>query len=196
MSFLWHHPDYLQFYDFSVCDHLDINIRELIRLANHHPRVNVLQPGCGVGGHCIAVDPWFIAAAAPHCTNLIQTSRHVNDGKTRWVIEQVQARAIALQDRLGRPVRIGCLGLAFKPDVDDLRESPALHITTELIVAGLDVLACEPNLEDHATIKLHSLEWLLAEADLLVFLVAHSAFNDLDLAGHEVFDLCGITSQH
>ena len=179
-----------------VCDHLGIDVRELIRLANHHPRVNVLQPGCGVGGHCIAVDPWFIASAAPHCTPLIQAARRVNDGKSRWVIDQVQVRAAALEDQLGRPVCIGCLGLAFKPDVDDLRESPALHITTELIVAGLDVLACEPNLEDHATIKLHSLESVLAEADLLVFLVAHSAFNDLDLAGHEVFDLCGITSQY
>ena len=178
-----------------VCDHLGLNVRELIRLANHHPRVNVLQPGCGVGGHCIAVDPWFIAAAAPHCTPLIQAARHVNDGKSRWVIEQVQARAASLEDQLGRPARIGCLGLAFKPDVDDLRESPALHITTELLVAGLNVLACEPNLADHPTIKLHALEQVLAEADLLVFLVAHSPFKGLDLSGRAVFDLCGVTEQ-
>ena len=178
-----------------VCDHLDINVRELIRLANHHPRVNVLQPGCGVGGHCIAVDPWFIAAAAPHCTTLIQAARRVNDGKSRWVINQVQARAAVLEGQLGRPAHIGCLGLAFKPDVDDLRESPALHITTELLVAGLDVLACEPNLPDHPTIKLHSLEQVLAEADLLVFLVAHSPFKGLDLAGRAVFDLCGVTER-
>ena len=124
-----------------VCDRIGINVRELIYLANHHPRVNVLQPGCGVGGHCIAVDPWFIAAESPDCTPLIQTARRVNDGKSRWVIEQVQARAAALEDQLGRPARIGCLGLAFKPDVDDLRESPALHITTELLVAGL---RCSP----------------------------------------------------
>ena len=178
-----------------VCDHLDINVRELIRLANHHPRVNVLQPGCGVGGHCIAVDPWFIAAAAPDCTPLIQSARRVNDGKSRWVIEQVQARAASLEDQLGRPARIGCLGLAFKPNVDDLRESPALHITTELLVAGLDVLACEPNLSDHSTIKLHALEHVLAEADLLVFLVAHSPFKALDLAGRALFDLCGVTQR-
>ena len=127
-----------------VCDHLDINVLELIRLANHHPRVNVLQPGCGVGGHCIAVDPWFIASAVPHCTPLIQSARRVNDGKSRWVIEQVQARAARLEDQLGRPVRVGCLGLAFKPDVDDLRESPALQITTELLAAGLEVLALNP----------------------------------------------------
>jgi UDP-N-acetyl-D-mannosaminuronic acid dehydrogenase len=176
-----------------VCDHLGINVRELIRLANHHPRVNVLQPGCGVGGHCIAVDPWFIAAEAPDCTPLIQTARRVNDGKSRWVIEQVQARAAALEDQLGRPARIGCLGLAFKPDVDDLRESPALHITTELLVAGLQVLACEPNLHDHPTIKLHTLEQVLADADLLVFLVAHTPFRGLDLTGRTMFDLCGVT---
>jgi UDP-N-acetyl-D-mannosaminuronic acid dehydrogenase len=178
-----------------VCHRLGINVRELIRLANHHPRVNLLQPGCGVGGHCIAVDPWFIAAAAPNCTPLIQTARRVNDGKSRWVIEQVQARATALADQLGRPARIGCLGLAFKPDVDDLRESPALHITTELLVAGLDVLACEPNLSDHPTIKLHPLDHVLAAADLLVFLVAHSPFQGLGLSGQHVFDLCGVTEQ-
>lgn len=178
-----------------VCDHLCINVRELIWLANHHPRVNVLQPGCGVGGHCIAVDPWFIAAASPHCTPLIQTARRVNDGKSRWVINQVQARATALEVQLGRPARIGCLGLAFKPDVDDLRESPALHITTELLLAGLSVLVCEPNLSDHPTIKLYFLDDVLSDADLFVFLVAHSSFKDLDLSGCNVFDLCGITEQ-
>ncbi|MFM7315102.1 MAG: UDP-N-acetyl-D-mannosamine dehydrogenase [Cyanobium sp.] len=177
-----------------VCDRLGIDVRELIRLANHHPRVNVLQPGCGVGGHCIAVDPWFIAAAAPDCTPLIQTARRVNDGKSRWVIERVQARAAALAARLGRPARIGCLGLAFKPDVDDLRESPALQITTALLLAGLEVLACEPNLTDHPTIRLHPLEQVLAQADLLVFLVAHRPFRGLELTGRPVFDLCGVTA--
>lgn len=178
-----------------VCDHLGINVRELIRLANHHPRVNVLNPGCGVGGHCIAVDPWFITAAAPHCTPLIQAARHVNNGKSRWVIEQVQLRAAALEDQLGRTARIGCLGLAFKPDVDDLRESPALQITTELVVAGFDVLACEPNISDHPNIKLHTLEHVFENADLLVFLVAHTPFKRLNLSGRAVFDLCGVTEQ-
>ncbi|MDA7676997.1 UDP-N-acetyl-D-mannosamine dehydrogenase [bacterium] len=176
-----------------VCEYLGINVRELIRLANHHPRVNVLEPGCGVGGHCIAVDPWFIAAAAPHCTPLIQGARRVNDGKSRWVVKQVQARAAALEDQLGRPARVGCMGLAFKPDVDDLRESPALHITTELLVCGLDVLACEPNLHDHPIIQLHSMEEVLEGADLLVILVAHTPFKSLDLNGRDVFDLCGVT---
>ena len=176
-----------------VCHDLGINVRELIALANHHPRVNVLQPGCGVGGHCIAVDPWFIASAAPHCTPLIQSARRVNDGKSSWVIEQVKARASALSDRLGRNARIGCLGLAFKPDVDDLRESPALYIVTELLVTGLDVLPCEPNLQSHPTIRLHALDYVLANSDLLVFLVSHSSFKGLDLSKHQVFDLCGVT---
>lgn len=176
-----------------VCDHLGINVRELIRLANHHPRVNVLQPGCGVGGHCIAVDPWFIAASAPQCSELIQTARRVNDGKSAWVIQKVQALANDLKKNLGRPPRIGCLGLAFKPDVDDLRESPALLITSELLSLGYCVLACEPNLSTHPSIKLHSLEQVLVDADLLVFLVAHSSFKGLNLCGREVFDLCGVT---
>jgi UDP-N-acetyl-D-mannosaminuronic acid dehydrogenase len=178
-----------------VCDHLDVNVRELIRLVNYHPRVHVLQPGCGVGGHCIAVDPWFIAAAAPHCTQLIQASRRVNDGKCRWVFEQVQSRAAALESQLGRTARIGCLGLAFKPDVDDLRESPALHITNELLASGLEVLACEPNLSSHPSINLFSLEQVLEEADLLVFLVAHSTFKGLALTGRCVFDVCGVTDK-
>ncbi len=175
-----------------VCDELAINVRELIQLANHHPRVQVLQPGCGVGGHCIAVDPWFIAAAAPAHTPLIQAARHVNDAKSDWVIEQVQGRAARLQECLGHPPRIGCLGLAFKPDVSDLRESPALRITVQLQVAGLDVMACEPNLREHPTLRLHTLEQVLNAADLLVFLVAHAPFRGLDLAGRQVLDICGV----
>ena len=178
-----------------VCDSLDVNVWDLIRLANHHPRVDILRPGCGVGGHCIAVDPWFIVSAAPDSTPLIQASRHVNDGKGGWVIEQIQSRVAVLQDQLGRPACIGCLGLTFKPDVDDLRGSPALHITTQLLLDGLDVLACEPNLRDHPTIKLYSLQQVLEAADLLVFLVAHSSFKFLDLRGRNVFDLCGATDQ-
>lgn len=177
-----------------VCHHLGIDALELIALANHHPRVNVLQPGCGVGGHCIAVDPWFIAAAAPHCTPLIQTARKVNDAKRDWVVQEVKERALALEGHLCRPVRVGCLGLSFKPNVDDLRESPALRIVNELVVSGLDILACEPNLDDHPTLNLYSLEYVLGAADLLVFLVAHSSFSGLKLAKRPVFDLCGVTS--
>ena len=120
----------------------------------------------------------------------------MNDGKSRWVIEQVQARAAALEDQLGRPGRIGCLGLAFKPDVDDLRESPALHITTELLVAGLDVLACEPNLSDHSTIKLHALEQVLAEALICWCSWWPTALSRAWISsGRAVFDLCGVTER-
>lgn len=176
-----------------VCDHLDVNVRELIRLSNHHPRVDILQPGCGVGGHCIAVDPWFIASAAPHCTPLIQTARHQNDAKSSWVIEQVKKKACVLEDQLGRPPIIGCLGLSFKPNVDDLRESPALHIVSQLIASGLQILACEPNLRDHPTINLRSIDDVLDCSDFLVFLVAHSQFIDLDISRYLVFDFCGVT---
>ena len=127
---------------------------------------------------------------------MIQTARHVNDGKSIWVIDKVKSRAVALETQLGRPPRIGCLGLAFKPDVDDLRESPALHITSELLSAGHEVLACEPNLSEHPTIRLYSLEYVLAEADLLLFLVAHSSFRGLALDDRVVYDLCGVTMKH
>ncbi|MEB3200908.1 MAG: UDP-N-acetyl-D-mannosamine dehydrogenase [Synechococcaceae cyanobacterium] len=176
-----------------VCDRLGIEVRELIRLANHHPRVNVLQPGCGVGGHCIAVDPWFIAAAAPDLTPLIQTARRVNDGKRRWVVEKVLEQAQQLQRSLGRPARVGCLGLAFKPDVDDLRESPALAITLDLVAEGLQVLACEPNLQEHPSLRLHPLAQVLEQADLLVFLVAHTPFRGLPLGARPRIDVCGVT---
>ena len=133
----------------SICDELGINVWELIRLANHHPRVNILQPGPGVGGHCIAVDPWFIVAAAPEEARLIRTAREVNDGKPRVVLDKIKA-AIA-ETRVcgaGRP-KVALLGLAFKADVDDLRESPALLIAET--VAGwenCDVMVSEPNIDE------------------------------------------------
>lgn len=178
-----------------ACDRLDVNVRHMIRLANHHPRVNILQPGSGVGGHCIAVDPWFIASQVPDCTPLIQTARRVNDHKRDWVVEQIKLRTAAIAESLDRPPKVGCLGLAFKPDVDDLRESPAFYITSQLLNACVHVLACEPNLSSHPSIKLYSLDEVLAEADLLVFLVAHSQFRHLDLTGRVVYDPCGVTEQ-
>ena len=125
-----------------ICDRFDIDVFELIRLANRHPRVDILQPGPGVGGHCIAVDPWFIVEAAPEEARLIRTAREVNDGKPDWVLAKVREKAA----RFSRPT-IACLGLAFKADVDDLRESPALHIVARLREADLgELLVCEPNL--------------------------------------------------
>lgn len=160
-----------------VCDHLGINVWELVGLANRHPRVNILNPGPGVGGHCIAVDPWFVVASAPELTPLIRTAREVNDGKPEWVIRKVAAKA----GRFKNPV-IGCLGLAFKANIDDLRESPALDITRKLIASGIgEVLACEPHADEtFREFPLHDLGLVLKRADILVLLVDHDEFKDVD----------------
>ncbi|HCD5099529.1 TPA: UDP-N-acetyl-D-mannosamine dehydrogenase, partial [Acinetobacter baumannii] len=133
-----------------ICDKLDINVWELISLANRHPRVNILQPGPGVGGHCIAVDPWFIVAKTPEQARLIRTAREVNDAKPEWVIDQVKIKIAeflqANPNKTIQDVTIACYGLAFKPDIDDLRESPALEITRKLANQGLNILAVEPNI--------------------------------------------------
>src|SRR5690606_3934518 len=119
-----------------ICDQLDINVWELISLANRHPRVKILQPGPGVGGHCIAVDPWFIVSRTPEQARLIRTAREVNDGKPQWVIDRVSEAVgkflLANPDKTAREVTVACLGLAFKPDIDDLRESPALKIALNI----------------------------------------------------------------
>lgn len=162
-----------------ICDKLGMDVWELIRLSNRHPRVNILQPGCGVGGHCIAVDPWFIVDSAPEQARLIRTAREVNDGKPHYVVEQVK-KAVA---HISKPT-IACLGLAFKPDIDDLRESPALEITKMLSdVEGYEILAVEPNveslpkvLENKKNVKLVDLEQALSNADVLVVLVKHREF--------------------
>ena len=134
-----------------ICDKLNINVWELIQLANRHPRVNILQPGPGVGGHCIAVDPWFIVAKTPEQARLIRTAREVNDAKPEWVIDQVKIKiAEFLQnnpEKTIKDVTVACYGLAFKPDIDDLRESPALEITKKLAAQGLNILAIEPNID-------------------------------------------------
>lgn len=160
-----------------ICDKLGINVWELIELANRHPRVNILRPGPGVGGHCIAVDPWFIVAAAPKEAKLIRTARQVNDYKPQWVLDKVYAKA----KRFINPV-IGCLGLAFKANIDDLRESPALDITRELVNSGIGrIMACEPNAnEEFNEFPLFELCDVILEADILLVLVDHKDFIELD----------------
>lgn len=170
-----------------ICDELDINVWELIALANRHPRVNILQPGPGVGGHCIAVDPWFVVSKTPLQAKIIHTARSVNDSKPEWVIDKVK---IAINDFLqanpGKAVgevTIACYGLAFKPDIDDLRESPALAITKKIskMHAG-NVVAVEPNLNETDEIDdivLLGLETAIAAANVHVLLVKHSEYiND------------------
>lgn len=165
-----------------ICDELSINVWELIALANRHPRVNILTPGPGVGGHCIAVDPWFIVDSAPESARMIRTAREVNDGKPGYVISKVNKAA----DEFKRPV-VACLGLAFKPDIDDLRESPALDITKKLSESGVGrVLAVEPNITalpdslKDSTIELMTLDAALEQANIVVVLVNHKQFKVLD----------------
>jgi UDP-N-acetyl-D-mannosaminuronic acid dehydrogenase len=160
-----------------ICDHLGVNVWETISLANRHPRVNILQPGPGVGGHCIAVDPWFIVAAAPEQSRLIRTARNVNDDKPHWVIDKIRAKA----DRYKAPV-IGCLGLTFKANIDDLRESPSLDIVQDLIKLNIGrIVACDPNVEQSKTkIPLVDLKTVLKEADIIVLLVDHKEFKAID----------------
>ena len=161
-----------------ICDSLNINHNELIGIANRHPRVSILQPGCGVGGHCIAVDPWFIASSVPDNTNLIQTARLVNNNKTEWVTSKIIQKAFQLKLRINRKPKIGCLGITFKPNVDDMRGSPALKIVNNLRKNEFEVIVCEPNINSHHEIKLLSLKDLKNEADLIVILVAHDEFNN------------------
>lgn len=177
-----------------LSEHLGIDPWEVIGLANRHPRVEILQPGPGVGGHCIAVDPWFIVATDPESARLIRTAREVNDAKTSWVVGRVRDAAADLEASLGRPARVACLGLAYKPDVDDLRESPALRVALALADAGIEVLACEPHLDSHPRLQLHDCQEAVDEADLVVVLVRHAAFADLSFRDRAVLDFCGLTA--
>ncbi len=172
-----------------ICDRHGIDVWELVRLANRHPRVNVLQPGPGVGGHCIAVDPWFVVASAPEQARLIRTAREVNDAKPEWVLDKIRAKA----ERFKRPT-IACLGVTFKADVDDLRQSPALHIAHRLVDEDLgNVLVCEPNVEEIEGFKLVSLDEAMTFADIVVVLVKHRSFCSLSpgqLKDKIIIDTC------
>jgi UDP-N-acetyl-D-mannosaminuronic acid dehydrogenase len=171
-----------------ICDEQGIDVWELIRLANRHPRVNILKPGCGVGGHCIAVDPWFIVNSAPESAKLIAAARTVNDTKPKWVIQKVD-EAIAELNALGMTtsdISIACFGLTFKPNIDDLRESPALHITQELAARHTGkVYAVEPNLESlpesllDQRVVLMDLNTAIERASILLLLVDHAQFKGM-----------------
>lgn len=189
-----------------ICDKLGVNVWELVRLANRHPRVNILQPGPGVGGHCIAVDPWFIVSQTPEQARLIRTAREVNDGKPQWVIDKVKlAVAEYLQanpTKTAAEVSIACFGLAFKPDIDDLRESPAMGITLALAEQfAARMLAVEPNIDSlpgklkDAGVQLVSQEEALASANVVVLLVDHAPFRAAKPAfgaGQHLIDTKGI----
>ena len=174
-----------------LCHELGMNVWELIRLANRHPRVDILNPGAGVGGHCLAVDPWFIVHSAPDTARLIRTAREVNDGKAHWVVDRVVEKASRFRD----PVVV-CLGLAYKPDIDDLRESPALEIAKAL-TAKVDgtVLAVEPNITAYEGLEITDLHDALERADIVVALVSHREFKRVDralLQAKVLIDACGV----
>lgn len=181
-----------------IGDRLGVNVWELIEHANRHPRVNILQPGPGVGGHCIAVDPWFIVDSAPEEARLIQTAREVNDGKPHYVLDKIRQNA----DRFKKP-SIACFGLAFKANIDDLRESPAMAITLQLAQEQLgELLIVEPNIsrlpadfEGIDNVRIVELEEAIAKADIVVGLVDHNEFKKIDqdkLKEKIVIDLRGM----
>jgi UDP-N-acetyl-D-mannosaminuronic acid dehydrogenase len=187
-----------------ICDEQGIDVWELIRLANRHPRVNILKPGCGVGGHCIAVDPWFILNSAPDSAKLIAAARAVNDTKPNWVLQKVEEAIGELNARgmTASDISIACFGLTFKPDIDDLRESPALHVAQELAKrhAG-KVFVVEPNLESlpeclmDQRVLLTGLDAAIERSSILILLVGHSQFKSVSpqlTRFQKLIDTCGV----
>ncbi len=178
-----------------ICDRAGINVWELINLANKHPRVNILQPGCGVGGHCIAVDPYFITAAYPNESKLIADARAVNNYKAEWCAEKVINAMLRFEIENRRKPVVAMMGVAFKPDIDDLRESPAKAIISKVMQRcnNARILVVEPNVAEHHVFKLTPYEQAYKEADIAVFLTAHTPFKSLPWDDNKVIlDFCGI----
>jgi UDP-N-acetyl-D-mannosaminuronic acid dehydrogenase len=191
-----------------ICDKLHINVRELISLANRHPRVNILKPGAGVGGHCIAVDPWFIIDSLPEDARIIRAAREVNDHKPEWVLDKIRA---AVEEILAArasgtvaDIKVACLGLAFKPDIDDLRESPALEIAEKVSNLGCQVFVVEPNISavsrhlSRPDLELVPLNTALKHADVVCVLVKHRSFIEaVDEIEHhpKVIDVVGLRNR-
>ncbi|MGB0879305.1 MAG: UDP-N-acetyl-D-mannosamine dehydrogenase [Polaribacter sp.] len=177
-----------------ICDKAAINVWELINLANKHPRVSILQPGCGVGGHCIAVDPYFIVSDYPIESKIIGTARQVNNYKSFWCAEKIQTEKLKFELKHGKKPSIALMGLAFKPNIDDLRESPAKYIVNKVLQNDNNgaYFIVEPNIENHNVFKLTDSKEAVNKADIVVFLVAHNEFKDLDLSNKKVLDFCGV----
>lgn len=178
-----------------ICDKAGINVWELISLANRHPRVNILQPGCGVGGHCIAVDPYFITAAYPEESKLISSARAINNYKSQWTAEKIKNAILSFRLSENRRPKVALMGLAFKPNIDDLRESPAMKIASAIVsaVKDADLMIVEPNISEHPSFKLHDYRKAYAEADIVVFLTAHNQFKELACDSAKIeLDFCGV----
>lgn len=178
-----------------ICDKAGINVWELIHLANKHPRVNILQPGCGVGGHCIAVDPYFITADYPMESRMIAQARLTNNYKPFWCAEKVKSARLEFELKHGRQPSIAIMGLAFKPNIDDLRESPAIYIAERIIqeAGNADLFIVEPNVQEHKIFKLTEYKNAVEKADIVVLLVAHEEFKNLEFNENQiVLDFCGV----
>lgn len=178
-----------------ICDKAGINVWELIALANKHPRVNILWPGCGVGGHCIAVDPYFLTADFPVESQLIAKAREINNYKSFWCAERIQNEMLKFELKNGRKPVVAMMGLAFKPNIDDLRESPAKHIVAKVMEScnNADILVVEPNVPEHKVFKLTNYQDAFNKADIVVYLVAHNEFKTLPKDPNKVLlDFCGI----
>ncbi len=177
-----------------ICDKANINVWELIHLANKHPRVNILQPGCGVGGHCIAVDPYFIVSDFPMESQIIGKAREINNYKSFWCAEKIKNTKLEFQLKNGVKPKIALLGLAFKPNIDDLRESPAKYIVQKIMQDGHneEYFIVEPNIKEHNIFKLTDYREAIKKADIIVFLVAHKEFLSIDIPKEKVvLDFCG-----
>ena len=177
-----------------ICDKAGINVWELIELANKHPRVNILQPGCGVGGHCIAVDPYFITSAYPEESRLIASAREINNYKAMWCAEKVKNAILEFELKKRRKPVVAMMGLAFKPNIDDLRESPAKSITANVMQLSdkVEILVVEPNVAEHKVYKLTNYKAAYEKADIVAFLVNHKEFAALNYRTDvQVFDFCG-----
>jgi len=178
-----------------ICDKADINVWELIQLANKHPRVDILQPGCGVGGHCIAVDPWFIVSEYPAEANMIAASRKINNYKSFWCAEKVKTAVLEFKLKEGREPKVALMGLAFKPDIDDLRESPAKYIAQKVMQSAnnAELMIVEPNVKEHNVFKLTHYKEAYDQADIVAFLVNHKEFKGLANSENKVIlDFCGV----
>lgn len=175
-----------------ISDEFGINHQEIINIANNHPRVNILKPGCGVGGHCIAIDPWFIASQIPEKSNLIQSAREVNTNKTEWSIRLIENKIKNLEKIINRKPIVGIFGITFKQDIDDIRESPALYIAEKLSNNGNHIIICEPNINSLNGFDILSSDEVLMQSDVYVILVPHSQFKNIEFGMKLMIDFCGI----
>ncbi len=175
-----------------ICEDESVNVKELIGLANKHPRVNILSPGIGVGGHCIPVDPWFIISKNPKNSDLLKLARDINNKKTSWIINKIEEDIYKYSEKNNIKPKVACLGLSYKPNIDDLRCSPAEEIVNSLKDKGHELIVVEPNVSNHPDYNVFSLNDALKIADIFFILVGHDEFKSTNFKDRKVIDFCGI----